>query len=339
MLNERRMRVLSALVQEYVRSAQPVGSKSLVDRYSLGCSSATVRNELAMLEETGYVYQPHISAGRVPTEIGYRAFVEEVGKGKVALSRSEVETVRAEYSRLVAELDDLMRLTSTMLTRLTNCVSIALAPKVARARIKRIDLVSLCEKRALVVVITDSGQVVDRPVELLVEMLPEEIERCERLLNQLLDDRPAETVRSARAEAGLLSGMPREIARFLDAILECLVEADRERVYHYGASALLSQPEFAESASVRPLLALLEDGLSLLEALSGLLGERDVVVRIGSENRASELENMSVVATSFGSSDTDGIVGIIGPTRMDYARAIAAVRVVSRNLSDVLSPH
>lgn len=335
-LNDRRRRVLSALVEEYVASAHPVASKSLCDRYDLGCSPATVRNELAALEETGHVLQPHVSAGRVPTDSGYRVFVDELDEGGT-LDDDEVEAVHAEYGRVTAEVDDLMRETSSLLTKLTNYVAVVVAPTVVRARIRRVDLVSLTPTRALVVVITDDGRVADRAVELPSDALPEELGDLERQANALLEGKRADEVGTLRIELGRRPEDERLRTLLLEGVEECLLEADRERLYHGGTTALLGQPEFADAERFAPLLRLLEDGLAMLESLGDVIAATDVVVRIGHENRARELGEMSVVAANYGVGTADGLVGVIGPTRMDYVRAMAAVRCVSENLSHMLS--
>ncbi len=334
MLSERRRYILSALVEEYVQSAHPVASKSLCDRYDLGCSSATVRNELSALEDTGHVFQPHVSAGRVPTDTGYRVFVEQDGVRDTELPEADVDAVHSHYGTYGDEIDDLMRETSALLSRLTSYVAVALAPAVVRATITRTDLVSLAPRRALVVVITDSGQVADLVLDLPEDVLPEELLAMERRVGQLLAGKRADEVSALAGEQPDAEGGLQRLV--MEGVAQCLLEADRERLYHGGASALLRQPEFAASERAQPLLRLLEDGLAMLEALDSVIDEQDVVVRIGHENRSAALENMSVVAASFGSGAGEGMVGVIGPTRMDYPRAIAAVRCVSESLSDVV---
>lgn len=335
-LNDRRRRVLAALVEEYIRSAQPVGSKVLVERYDLGCSAATVRNELALLEETGYVFQPHVSAGRVPTDVGYRIFVDEVAEGRVGLSDEEMSAVHDRYVRHVSEMDDLMRETAGLLSRLTSYVAVVLSPAASRARIRRVDLVALSASRALVVVITDSGQVLNRMIELAEDVTPEELAVVERGLNVALDGTLTEDVRLRRDGFAMDASAAALAARVMDEVVDCLMEADRDRIRQSGASGLLEQPEFSGVETFRPLMALLEDGVTLLETLSDVIRDRDVVVRIGHENPRDEFGQVSVVAANYGGSDSEGIVGVIGPTRMDYPRAISAVRVVSDELTDVL---
>ena len=334
MLNERRRRVLAALVEEYIASATPVGSKTLVERYELGCSSATVRNELSILEETGFVVQPHVSAGRLPTDTGYRSFVDDfVERG----GPGTVEHERPASRFGASEVDDLMRETSIALTQITKCLAIVLAPSVSLARVRRIDLLSLTPRKAVFVLIAASGQVVNRTIELAEDAAPERLAQIERALNAALDGKHAVDIRPLRAaiEAEYADG--RLVARVIDEIIDALEETDRDRLFHVGVPALLGQPEFHDAERVRPLIEFLEDGIAVLEALSDAFGSRDVTVRIGHENRRAELGNVSIVATNFGAGGGDGLVGVIGPTRMDYPRVMAAVRAVSDDLSDALS--
>lgn len=335
MLNDRRRRVLQALVEEYIASATPVGSKTLVDRYELGCSPATVRNELAILEETGYVVQPHVSAGRLPTDTGYRSFVDVLVES--GLVSRDGEEMRCALQHNANEIDDLMRETSVALTQLTNCLAIVLAPSVTLTRVKRIDLLSLAPRRALFVLITESGQVVNRSVNLRADTPPERLAEVERSLNSAFSSKRAAEIRPLR---GALEGAAAEdglVALVVDEMLDALDEADRDRLYHVGVPALLAQPEFQHAGRARPLIEFLEDGIAVLEALSGVLSTSGVSVSIGHENRRVELGNVSIVATNYGTGSADGIVGVIGPTRMDYQRAMAAVRVIADGLSETLS--
>lgn len=337
MLSDRRRTVLAALVQEYVRSAQPVASQHLVDRYDLRVSPATVRNELSMLEESGYVYQPHVSAGRVPTDSGYRAFVDAMMRSgdSTGLSADEVEAIHVQYVALEHEVAEAMRETSTLLSRLTSYVAVVIAPALRRARIRRINLVWIADARAVVVVVTDSGRVADHRVELAEPVAAEQLAEVERVLNAVLEGKIGDDVRAAMAGCGSTCVPFRVAAQLIDEVLDCLLEADADRVVTGGFPALLAQPEFADPRLVGPLLQLLEDGLATLQTLTGLMGAGDVAVRIGSENPAG-LDRLSVVTAHYDAGGADGVVGVIGPTRMDYPRAVSAVRAVADGLSEAL---
>jgi len=339
MLSDRRRIVLQALVNEYVRSAQPVASKALVDRYDLRVSPATVRSELSFLEETGHVFQPHISAGRVPTDVGYRAFVDAMLQSDASggLTAEESDAVHSQFAALEHEVADAMRETSALLSRLTSYVAVVIAPTLRRAKIRRINLVWIGEARAVLVVVTDSGQVADRTIDLLEPVPADALAHFEQLLNSSLDGKVGEQVREARSGFESCALVPARVtAQLLDEIVQCLLEADADAVVSGGVSSLLSQPEFADPRLVGPLVHLLEDGLETLHVLTSLMQTSDVVVRIGSENPAG-LDRMSVVAASYEAGGTEGVVGVIGPTRMDYARAVSAVRTVADGLSEALA--
>jgi heat-inducible transcriptional repressor len=241
-----------------------------------------------------------------------------------------------------AEVDDLMRETSVALTHLTSCLAVVLAPSVSLSRVRRIDLLSMSPRRALFVLITSSGQVVNRSIELATEATPERLAEIERAMNAALDGKRATEIRPLQeaieaphsADGHGPDGL---VGRIIDVILDALEEADRDRLHHVGVPALLAQPEFHDAERARPLIEFLEDSISVLEALSDAMGTHDITVRIGSENRRTALDNVSIVATNYASSYGDGVVGVIGPTRMDYPRAMAAVRVVADGLTEAMS--
>lgn len=336
MLPDRRRLVLKALVEEYITSGQPVGSKHLVDRYGLTCSPATVRNELAALEESGHVFQPHVSSGRIPTDAGYREFVDGILEVEPVSSAEQEGDVRTRHLELAMEVDDLMYRTSAMLSHLTHYVAVVLAPTISLSRIRRIDLLAMGPRRALIVLITSTGQVVNRHLELAEETSPDQLSAVEQALNASLDSKRACDVRPLRDALDPSRPGDALVARVIDEIIECLEEADRDRVHHMGVPELATLPEFAETARLRPLLGLLEDGIAMLDTLSSVMRESGLTVRIGSENTRSELGEMSLVLTNYGTSQSDGVVGVIGPTRMDYQRTITAVRTVADGLSDAL---
>lgn len=336
MLTDRRRLILKALVEEYIHSGQPVGSNSIVQNTRLGCSSATVRNELSALEESGHVYQPHVSSGRIPTDAGYRAFVDGLFDDGEALPTPDAEEMRRRYDELAGEVDDLIHETSTVLSHLTHYMAVVLAPTISLARIRKVDLLLMGLRRVLIVLITGSGQVVNRQAELSSEVAPERIAEVERALNASLDGKHVADVRPLRDALNTSDPGDVVVSGILDEIIACLEEADRDRLHHGGIPELLALPEFSDSSRLKPLLGLLEDGLAMLDTLSETMQSGAVAVRIGSENTRTELGHMSLVASGYGSGLADGVVGVIGPTRMDYPRTIAAVRCVAEGLNDAL---
>jgi len=336
MLPVRRYQILKALVQEYIATGQPVGSKHLVDRYGLTCSSATVRNELAALEESGHVYQPHVSSGRIPTDFGYREFVDCILEEDFPISHyTPYNELCDRYLPHMTEVDNLVMRTSALLSNLTHYVAIVLAPMINFAQVCKIDLLQMGPRRALVVLITNSGQVVSCHLDVREDVSADHIGEVKRFLNEALVNKRAYEVRALCGELKL--GLPPSslAVQVLDELVACLDEADRDRVHHMGVGELAALPDFAETAQLRPLLNLLEDGLAMLDTLSEVVEARRMVVRIGSENTRQELGGMSLVMMNYASSCSDGVVGVIGPTRMDYQRSIAAVRLAAQGLSEM----
>ena len=321
-------------MEEYIANAQPVGSRTLVDRYRLGVSPATVRNELSVLEDEGYLTSPHTSAGRVPTDAGYRAFVDDV------LDREFGEAADGgafdELREAATKVDELMEQTSAALTRLTDCLSVVVAPSVAGATIKQVSLVSLAPRRVLMVVVTDDGQVFDRTTEFREDVDCDELARVQNALNAALSGESVAALReegAAKATETLHTPLGRAVVEELSA---CLDKADAARAHQLGLSSLLRTPEFSTAAAALPILQVLEDDTVLMHLFDDVgQGDAPVKVRIGTENAARELSGVSVVAAQYGAAGGQGIVAVIGPTRMDYSKVIRVVHSAKSALRDL----
>lgn len=335
MLSDRRQRVLAALIEEYVARALPVGSRTLTERYQLGVSSATVRNELSILEDEGYIAQPHTSAGRIPTDFGYRAFVDNLLATGIAPDEQRYRKVTEDLKRSASELDSLLEQTSGALARLTDCLSIVLAPSVLATRIKQITLVSLSDTRAICIVVTEDGSVFNRQIDFTAPVPSDDLARVQVLLGELLCGKSLTDV-----ESGLLEGMRAAftdpvVRTVLDEVLACIQEGQTGRTHRLGMSALLTQPEFSSSDAVLPLMQVLEDDTMLLHILDHAASSDDLSVHIGRENKTAGLSGVSVVASRYGRGDAEGVVAVIGPTRMDYSKVIQAVRAARAALDDI----
>lgn len=340
MLSQRRRLVLQALIEEYIMSAIPVGSRTLVERHALGVSPATVRNELSILEAYGYVTSPHVSAGRIPTDAGYRTFVDGLlADSRPEWSKGDISTdaaLQRELEMSAQELDDLIRETSQALTRFTRCLAIVLAPCVSTVALKKISLVAMGESKVIVVLVTEDGQVFNRHIEFALPVSTDEFAAFEGILNSLLAGKSSIDGRVERDV--IASKFPDDplLLNLIDQVLECLDEAGNDRVHHGGLSALLTQPEFHNAQLAVPVVQLLDDNLTLLHLLGNILQNEGTVVSIGHENENEHFNDVSVVASRYGQGSAEGVVAVVGPTRMDYARAIDAVRVASRVLDDTL---
>jgi heat-inducible transcriptional repressor len=336
-LDQRKKRILFALVQEHVATAQPVGSEVLVRSYGLEMSSATVRHELAVLEELGYLVQPHVSSGRVPTDKTYRLFVDSLAEGEEGLPALEQAAIAEYYAALRAEVDGLMRETSALLSRLTRSVAVVLAPDLGRSRLKHVDLVRMAEQRVMVVLITDTGRVVSSVFELSRPIKAEELGGLEAHVNRHLTGLDPEGVGRERLRLYAHQEAQSELlGQIVDTIVSTLAE-EQERVFMVGASNLLRQPEFEDPCVAMPVLDLVERGAVLFQLIGNAMELHRVFVRIGEENSLPDTGKLSVVATGYGVGEEPyGVLGLLGPTRMDYARVIATVRCVADNLSESL---
>lgn len=328
--------MLAALIEEYVARALPVGSRTLTERYRLGVSPATVRNELSALEDGGYVAQPHTSAGRIPTDVGYRAFVDDLLRSGIVQEEARYAGVVDELRHNANELDQLLEQTSAALTRLTDCLSIVLAPSVHTLSIKQISLISLTPYRALLVLVTENGQVFNRQIDFDAEVDVADLAAVQNFLNEALVGASLQDIEHglglAQAEA-LRNPLLRLV---LEEVLSCLHESEQLRTHRLGVSALLAKPEFSHAEQLLPVMRVLEDDTVLLHILDDAAqGESDPMVRIGRENGADGLAGVSVVASRYGRGSAAGVVAVIGPTRMDYSKVIQAVRAASAALRDV----
>ena len=332
MLSDRRQIVLRALIEEYIARALPVGSRTLVERYNLGISSATVRNELSLLEEMGYLAQPHTSAGRIPTDFGYRAFVDELlsesdpDNGEDALAR--------ELRESASDLDDLMDRTSQALARFTDCMTLLVPPRILSVNIRLVNLVLLTPQRLLTVIVTEDGQVFDRQMDLPRDYSQDEIGKTQEALNNIL---VGTSLSSTSGELPLgASGVHDDLFRMVMAeILACLKDQNAIKAHPLGISHLLGKPEFSDSSCLMPVLAELEGDTMLLRVFNDAAASEEPVVRIGHENDSEALSSVSLIANRFGEAEHSGLILIVGPTRMDYSQVLKAVRAARNVLKDL----
>lgn len=336
-MDERKSRVLQAIVDDYVATAEPVGSRTIARKYRLGVSPATIRNEMADLEELGYLEQPHTSAGRIPSDRGYRYYVDCLMEIKETTPQ-ERERLRRVFERKVWELESLIRETARVLSDLTHLTGIVLGPQSQEARFREVRLVPLASDRALLVYITDTGFVENAVVDLPFEVTMVELQQISELLTEHLRGQRVELM-----GRGALQTLQRELGRYgrlLEQTLEFLSESiqpgERRRVYVSGTTHMLEQPEFRDVQKARQLFNLLEQDAVLEEVLN--LPESDTVqIQIGAEIKLQELHDCSIISATYtAGGKTVGRVGVIGPRRMDYGRVVAMVDEVTRRLSGIL---
>ncbi|MBF4761558.1 heat-inducible transcriptional repressor HrcA [Nocardioides islandensis] len=331
MQDDRRLAVLRAIVEDYVATQEPVGSKALVERHSLGVSPATVRNDMAALEEEGFITQPHTSAGRIPTDKGYRLFVDRL----TTLKPMTVAEKRAIATFLdgAVDLDDVVHRSVRLLSQLTRQVAVVQYPTLSRSTVRHVELVALAPNRVLVVLILSTGRVEQRLVELEQPISDDDLADIRTAVHRAVI---GETIAAAlTALRGVDQGgaaLSPVVATLVDAMSD---HRSDERVV-VGGTANLARYGDSFDVDVRPLLEALEEHVVLLK----LLGEAHsggVMVRIGHEGPYEELASTSVVSTGYGPGDEAlASLGIVGPTRMDYPGTMVAVRAVARYVSRIL---
>lgn len=338
-VDERKARILRAIVSHYVSTGEPVGSKTLVERFRLRVSPATVRNDMASLEDAGYIYHPHTSSGRVPTDAGYRFFVDEFSDDSRLPSR-DARLVEQFFGEPRFELQDALRQTAALLSSLTNHAAVVFAPALDRSLIRHVDLVRLSGGRAMLVVVTDTGRVENHILTIPEELDEIQLENASDMLNRALVDTPLEGASAATASA--IERFPLELRPAVTAVAHALKQQasdrDTEQVFLEGTATIVDEGKFADLSTVRQVIEALEHRRLLLEVLADALDGAQVSVRIGSENPIADLQHCSVIAAPYGPQGTAlGSLGIVGPTRMDYRRTIAAVYEVSAQLGRMLT--
>jgi heat-inducible transcriptional repressor len=337
MLDDRKLDVLRAIIEDYVGTQEPVGSKALVERHRLGVSPATVRNDMAVLEDEGFIAQPHTSAGRIPTDKGYRLFVDRLTSVK-PLSAAERRAI-STFLEGAVDLDDVVQRTVRILAQLTRQVAIVQYPSLTRSTVRHVELVTLAPGRLLLVLITSTGRVEQRVIEVSPALDDAVVADLRARLNALaIGQRLADAALNVETLADAFDATDQASVSTIVATLVGAFSDERsdERIV-IGGTANLAR--FGESfdTSIKPVLEALEEHVVLLKLLGEATSPSAMTVRIGHELPFEELSATSVVATGYGPGDEPlANLGIVGPTRMDYPGTIAAVRAVAGYVSRIL---
>ena len=340
MSEERRMAVLRAIVQDFVATSEPVGSKALLERHALGVSAATVRNDMASLEEDGLITAPHTSAGRIPTDAGYRLFVDRLSQIK-PMTPAEQRAI-SQFLEHAVDLDDVVDRTTRLLAQLTRHVAVVQYPSLTRSQVRHVELVPLGEHRLMIVLILNTGRVEQRILEVGGDASggvgEEPLARIRSKVNAVAAGRSlAEASAALEALPDDLEPGDRDLARAIARTLDdALVEEREERVVLAGTANLMrSGPDLA--ASLGEVLEALEQHVVLLKLLNSTGATDSIGVRIGHENPYAGLRSTSVITAGYGTGpDSVAALGVLGPTRMDYPGTMASVRAVAAYLSQIL---
>ena len=335
-LSERKRKILRAVVESYVQTAEPVGSKAIQELADLNVSSATIRNELADLTEQGYLEQPHTSAGRVPSPKGYRLYVNELMEDQ-RLSLEETRQINEALHLKMQELDKVIDQAGRMVSQLTNYPAFALAGNPRRTTIRRFDLILVDANSFIVVVMTSGSVVKNKLIHLPADLSEPQLQLLTALLNtsftgKTLDELTPELMRVAEHAAGSSYGL---ISLVVSFAMEVLEEMESGAVYTAGASHILDHPEYQDVGKAQKLMSYLSEEQSLIQSLAlPTMGDDTTKILIGPENVAEELKDTSVVLASYDIGDgMKGVIGVVGPTRMDYGKVAAKLSYVADGLS------
>jgi len=337
MLEDRRLAVLRAIVEDFVSTHEPVGSKALVERHNLGVSPATIRNDMAALEDEGYISQPHTSAGRVPTDRGYRLFVDRLSTVK-PLNPGERKAMERFLADAV-DLDDVMSRTVRLLAQLTRQVALVQYPSLTRSKVRHVELILLSETRLMMVLIVDSGRVEQRMIECASPVDASVLADLRARLNSTVADLPFSSVPESLATFDeQFTQDDRPIVRAVIAsVVEAVTERLDERVV-LGGTAHLASYQTAFPMAIQPVLEALEEQVTLLRLLSETTPDETITVRIGHENPVSGMESTSVVTARYARADLPvASLGVVGPTHMDYSGTMGTVQAVAQYIGRILS--
>lgn len=340
MLTERQRMILNAIVDDYISSAEPVGSRSISKRGDVSYSPATIRNEMADLEELGFLEQPHTSAGRIPSHKGYRYYVDHLAPHDL-IKPTELHTLKTFFAEKLNAIEQTVQQAGTILSNMTNYTSILLGPEVFNTSLRHFQLLPLNEVTAVAIIVTNTGQVENKTVSIPADISISEIEHFVNLLNRKLTGVPIYKLKTA-----LYNEIGQEMDRYVshfEGLMSVLDEAldngqDTQRLFLSGTTNMLTQPEFREVDKVKSILDLFQETPTMLKMMTSASSPGGIQVRIGTENGHEAFANCSLITATYAiDGEAVGTIGLLGPTRMEYARVIGILDILSKDLSRFLS--
>lgn len=337
MLDERKRKILQAIINDYISTAEPIGSRTIARKYDLGVSSATIRNEMADLELLGYIEQLHTSSGRIPSAKGYRLYVDNL-LAKQEITENEMNLILNWYDAKVRRVEEVFQETAKIISRMTKNVSLVLAPQLSQAKFRYLQFLPLDPQRAIVVIMTDSGFVENKIIAIPSGISLEDFQRIAVVINQHLAGQPLGSIKPSilrrirndvMADAGLLESA-------IEVISKAMTVDKNERVYLGGTTQLLNQPEFRDVDKVKNILLMLEEEQLLCDILHSHDGE-GIAVTIGEENKYSGIQDCSMISATYClDGQVIGTIAVLGPTRMEYGKVMALLEFMNANLGQML---
>ncbi|RAP76740.1 heat-inducible transcriptional repressor HrcA [Paenibacillus montanisoli] len=337
MLTDRQRMILNVIIDDYIRSAEPIGSRSISKRSDVSFSPATIRNEMADLEELGFLEQPHTSAGRIPSIKGYRYYVDHLVRLS-QVNEQDRQMLRSFFTEKVSQMEQIIQHAAMILSNLTNYTSIVLGPETMANSLKHFQLIPISDDTAVAIIVTNTGHVENRTISIPEDMSMEEMQQAVNILNSKLIGVPI-----SRLKSKLYTEVGQELGRYADqcerllGILdEAIVDDDEHRVFLSGTTNMLTQPEFKDVDKVKTVLDLLDETPTIKQMFSTL--PSGIQVRIGTENTHEAINNCSLITATYSAQGKQlGTIGILGPTRMDYGKVISLLDLLSKDMAKLLA--
>jgi heat-inducible transcriptional repressor len=332
-LSERQERILKAVVEDYIQHASPVASEALVRDHALAVSSATVRNEMAELESKGFIYQPHTSAGRIPSERGYRYFVQRLMQEQ-RISRAEQRTIRHQFHQVALEREEWLQLGAAVLARSVRAAAIVSSPQTVECRVKHFEALVMSEGMGLLVLVLQDGTVKQQLIQLPADTSQEELSRGANRLNALFSGKTRREIANLDGRFNAQEDLLQRSVLFLMAQIDA---RESMSVYHDGLVELLDQPEFSRLERARAIVEVLERPQTLRELLPSMSATNGIQILIGSDNRWDWMKECAFVLARYGGEgEVTGVIGVLGPLRLSYGLAVPAVRYVAQIMTELL---
>lgn len=334
-LNERKRTILKSIIDNYIESAQPVGSRTIARKHELGLGSATIRNEMADLEELGYITQPHTSAGRIPSDKGYRFYVDNLMQVQ-SLAQDEMIRIRKAMDERIEEINRLFRKASIIISNITGYTSVVVSPQLSRTRIKSIQLLKIDEKSILVVVVAGGGIVKNKLISHNQVVEDAHLAKLNQAANLFLADKSiGQLTMPVAVDLQREINMPAEvILAILESVDECIKKIETTDIYLEGITNILNYPEFSDLIKAREILDLLNEEEIITGLVRSVTKDKQFDFKIGSENQIDEMKDLSIITTVYGREGKDvGTIGVIGPTRMAYSKVVSSIKYIRELLN------
>lgn len=338
-MDERKRRILQAIIDDYINTAEPIGSRTIAKRHELGLSSATIRNEMADLEEMGYLAQPHTSAGRIPSDKGYRLYVDHLMPVR-ELELEEIQKIKMAMETRINELTQLIKQASAVLSRITNYTSMVMTPQMKRSSIKALQVVPIETGNAMVIVVNNAGIARNCMIRISETIGPDTLIMISNALNHRLSGLTIEEVnihviQDLEREIGISSQL---LLPIFKGVADCIDQIDDPEVYVEGTTNIFNHPEFRDMSKARNIMSLLDEKNSLYKILIESVDENGITIRIGTENDITGIKDCSLITANYSVADNFiGTIGIIGPTRMEYPKVISSMKYITKLINEEIA--